>query len=81
MEENILCTTCADVENNAESKTKLPSNRKQDQASQQPQATQSVTKALDRRTRVGSEPRTMNPGWDIPDVKIKYTKSKIKPTD
>ncbi|KAG6948690.1 hypothetical protein JG688_00014987 [Phytophthora aleatoria] len=36
---------------------------------------------MDRRTRVGPEPRTMNPGWDIPDVKIKYTKSKIKPTD
>ncbi|KAG2937458.1 hypothetical protein PC116_g14836 [Phytophthora cactorum] len=72
MEENIVCTTCPDVENNAE---------KQDQASQKPQATQSVTKALDRRSRVGSEPRTMSPGWYILDVNIKYTKSQIKPTD
>ncbi|KAG6949880.1 hypothetical protein JG688_00014449 [Phytophthora aleatoria] len=50
MEENILCTTCPDVENNA--KKARPSFP----------VTQSVTKAVDQRTRIGSEPRTMNLG-------------------
>ncbi|KAG6957987.1 hypothetical protein JG688_00010728, partial [Phytophthora aleatoria] len=53
MEEDIVCTTCSDVGNNVEM---------EDQASQKLQATQSVMKALEWRTRVGSEPRTMNPG-------------------
>ncbi|KAG2938123.1 hypothetical protein PC110_g15764 [Phytophthora cactorum] len=70
MEENIVCTPCSDVGNNVEN---------EDQASQKLQATQSVMKALEWRTRVGSEPRTMNPGckYQLYKVQDKTDRPKI----